>query len=164
MKRWVTTPFAPFIKGERGIPWIAHVSDSVVSNVGWPVSYTNHLLLSFFEYVALILLITNTLDPGFETDFRFQINASTAGMSVEYDKCNLTVDDLAEELSYYHFHKNPDRIISMDPFHLLTEEIRKNKTGSHTNDSDKELLEKIITKRVKGKYLRSVMRTFGYPK
>ncbi len=130
----------------------------------WPVSYTAHLLLSFFEYVSLITLITNTLDPGFETNIRFQINASTDGMSVEYGKGNLTLDDLAEELSCYHFHKNPGQIISKDPFHLLTEEIRKNKTGSQPDTADKELLKKIITIQIKGKYLRSIMWTFGVGK
>ncbi len=132
-----------------------HVTD-------WPVSYTAHLLLSFFEYVALILMITNTLDPGFETDIRFQINASTDGISVEYGKANLTLDDLAEELSYYHFHKNPEQLISKDPFHLLTEEIKKNKTGSPSHSVDKEMLKSIISNRIKEKYLGSVMKTFGY--
>ena len=67
-----------------------------------------------------------------------------------------------EELSYYHFHKNPEQIISKDPFHLLTEEIKKNKTGSHSNDADKELLKKIIKNRIEGKYLGLVMKTFEF--
>ncbi len=71
---------------------------------------------------------------------------------------------MAEELSYYHFHKNPEQIISKDPFHLLTEEIKKNKTGSPSNSVDKEMLKTIISNRIKEKYLGSVMKTFGYTK
>ena len=56
-----------------------------------------------------------------------------------------------EELSYDHFHKNPEQLISKDPFHLLSEEIKKNKTGSPSYSVDKEVLKTIISNRIKEK-------------
>ncbi len=67
-----------------------------------------------------------------------------------------------EELSYDHYHKNPEQLISKDPFYLLIEEIKKNKTGSHSNDADKELLKKIIKNRIEGEYLGLVMKKFEF--
>ena len=137
-------------------------SDEPVTS--WPVSYTTHLLLSFLEYQSILYLGLKAMVPDFEEEIRFQINASTDGMSVEYGKGNLTLDDLVEELAYYHFHKNPEQLISKDPSHLLTEEIKKNKTGSQSDAIDKDVLKTIISNRIKAKYLGSVMKTFGYSK
>jgi len=71
---------------------------------------------------------------------------------------------LAEELSFYHFHKNPEQFISKDPSHLLTDEIKKNKTGSQSDATDKKLIKTIISNRIKEKYLGSVLKTFGFVK
>jgi len=126
-----------------------------------PPHYLAQLVLAYYEYVTLGIIAAYLIK---KEDIRFKIYTSTDGINIEYCKDKLNIHELADELTYYHFHKDPEKIFSKDLSHLLNEELKKNKTDNDQSALNSSVIKSLIQGRLIDTFSTSILKTFGFKK